>query len=59
MEGDAVEREDLNQRADNVRNYEEAILVVKEYEIIIGSSMWNLQYGLQTRTSIKKIQGVE
>ena len=42
MEGDALEREDLNQRSDNVRNYEEAILVVKEYEIIIGSSMWNL-----------------
>ena len=37
MEGDIVEKEDLDQRLDKVRIYEKAILVVMEFEIIIRS----------------------
>ena len=37
MEGDVVGNKILSQRSDNVRNYEEAILAVKEYGTIIMS----------------------
>ena len=37
MERHLFENEELTQRADNVRNYEETIPIVREYETIIKS----------------------
>ena len=35
MEGDAYGNEELNKRANNLKHFEEAIPVVKEYQTII------------------------
>ena len=35
MEGDGCKNDELNEKADQVKSYEEAILIVKEHETII------------------------
>ena len=47
VEGEVVENEELNERAKNVTNYEEAILVVEEYKTTVNvkkKGILNLAY---------------